>query len=112
MASDMNRILKNVLIFLLFLFPPMAFCAALNSPDHDPVSLVIFWVTLIFSFALLGRYIAKRFHQPGVLGELLAGVLIGNLFYFLGSTNGASFFGGSGSGKASGIANSIASSIV
>ncbi len=56
----------------------------MNIQEQDPISLVIFWVTLIFAFALLGRTIAKRLNQPGVLGELLAGVLIGNLFYFLG----------------------------
>jgi Kef-type K+ transport system membrane component KefB len=52
--------------------------------DLDPVALVIFWVTLIFAFAVLGRYIAKCCQQPGVLGELVIGVLIGNIGYFLG----------------------------
>jgi len=53
--------------------------------DHiDPVSSVIFWVTLIFLFGVIGRYIAIRFHQPGVLGELLMGVLVGNCCYFFG----------------------------
>lgn len=50
----------------------------------DPVSQVIFWVTLIFLFGVLGRYIAIRLKQPGVLGELLMGVVIGNGCYFLG----------------------------
>ena len=50
----------------------------------DPASSVIFWVTLIFFFGILGRYIAIRFHQPGVLGELLMGVLVGNVCYFFG----------------------------
>ncbi len=50
----------------------------------DPVSPVIFWVTLIFVFGVLGRYVAVRFKQPGVLGELLMGVLLGNGCYFLG----------------------------
>ena len=53
--------------------------------DHlDPVSSVIFWVTLIFFFGVMGRYLAMRLHQPGVLGELLMGVLVGNLCYFFG----------------------------
>jgi Kef-type K+ transport system membrane component KefB len=50
----------------------------------DPVASVIFWITLIFFFGVVGRYIALRFHQPGVLGELLMGVLVGNTCYFFG----------------------------
>ena len=56
-----------------------------NSVGHetDPIAVVILWVTLIFFFAITGRYLAKRFNQPGVLGELLMGVLLGNVCYFL-----------------------------
>ncbi|MDP3268866.1 MAG: cation:proton antiporter [Legionella sp.] len=54
--------------------------------DHsDPIASVILGVTFIFFFAIIGRYIARRFNQPGVMGELLMGVLVGNLCYFLGS---------------------------
>lgn len=52
--------------------------------ELDPVASVIFWITLIFFFGVLGRYIAMRFQQPGVLGELLMGVVVGNLCYFFG----------------------------
>lgn len=55
--------------------------SSVQQADPDPVGFVIFWVSCIFAFGVAGRYIAKRFDQPGVLGELLAGVLIGNLFY-------------------------------
>ena len=48
----------------------------------DPIAAVIFWVTLIFFFGIMGRYLAYRFNQPGVVGELLMGVLVGNLCYF------------------------------
>jgi Kef-type K+ transport system membrane component KefB len=37
---------------------------------------------LIFFLSLVGRYIAQRFNQPGVLGELLMGGVVGNLCYF------------------------------
>lgn len=50
----------------------------------DPIASVIFWITLIFFFGVVGRYIALRLRQPGVLGELLMGVLIGNICYFFG----------------------------
>jgi Kef-type K+ transport system membrane component KefB len=48
----------------------------------DPIALVLFWVTVIFSLGMLGRYLAQRMQQPGVLGELLMGVLLGNLCYY------------------------------
>ena len=54
-------------------------------PTHaDPITAVIFWVTLVFAFGVVGRYIAHRLGQPGVLGELLMGVLLGNICYFFG----------------------------
>ena len=54
----------------------------MSSAHTDPIAGVLFWVTLIFLFGVLGRYAAQRLHQPGVLGELLMGVFIGNLCYF------------------------------
>lgn len=58
---------------------------AQSSQGHaDPASGVILWGTLILSFGILGRYIAKRMGQPGVLGELLMGVIVGNICYFSG----------------------------
>lgn len=54
-----------------------------QSNVHDPIAKVIFWVTLIFALAILGRAIAKRLHQPGVLGELIIGIIFGNICYFL-----------------------------
>ncbi len=50
----------------------------------DPAASIILWVTLLFFFGVVGRYIAKRLNQPGVLGELLMGVLVGNVCYFFG----------------------------
>lgn len=77
------RVSKWCFLFL-GLCPALAF--ATNEVDHtDPVASVILGVTSLFFFAILGRYIARRFNQPGVLGELLMGVLVGNLCYFLGS---------------------------
>lgn len=51
----------------------------------DPIASVILGVTFIFFFAIIGRYAARRLHQPGVLGELLMGVLLGNIAYLCGS---------------------------
>ncbi|KTD02577.1 cation:proton antiporter [Fluoribacter gormanii] len=63
--------------------PVMAFAS--TEADHvDPVTFVLLGVTTIFFFAIIGRYTARRINQPSVLGELLIGILIGNLFYYYG----------------------------
>lgn len=51
---------------------------------NDPIAPVIFGVTMILVAALIGRYGARMLKQPSVLGELLVGVLLGNLLYFFG----------------------------
>lgn len=59
---------------------------ALTAVQHnDPIAPVILGVTGILFFALVGRFIARRFSQPSVLGELLMGVLLGNIGYYFGS---------------------------
>lgn len=68
---------------IAIIFPSLAFAHA-SSTHLDPVAPVIFWMTLLFFLGLMGRYAAKLLNQPGVLGELLMGVLIGNAFYFFG----------------------------
>lgn len=74
--------LKYLITIASFL-PAIAF--ADDSLNHlDPVVSVLFWVTLIFFFGVIGRYIAIRLKQPNVLGELLMGVLVGNICYFFG----------------------------
>jgi Kef-type K+ transport system membrane component KefB len=55
--------------------------AAMESPggQADPIAPLILSVALILIAAKLGGHIAARFSQPPVLGELTAGLLIGNL---------------------------------
>lgn len=49
----------------------------------DPIAPVILGVTSILAFAVVGRVGARKLGQPTVLGELLMGVLLGNLaLYF------------------------------
>ena len=70
-------------LILAGLCPVLAFAS--GGEEHiDPIATVILAVTTIFFFAIIGRYIARRLNQPGVLGELLMGVLVGNLCYFCG----------------------------
>lgn len=62
------------------LFPTLASAHAFA--HVDPVSPVLFWVTSTYCMSLFGQYLAKKTSQPAVLGELLAGILFGNLFYY------------------------------
>lgn len=75
---------STYLIWIVGWFPSLT-CASSQAGQHsDPIAAVILWGTLIFFFALIGRYIAQYLNQPGVLGELLMGVFFGNVLYFFG----------------------------
>lgn len=45
----------------------------------DPFSFILLQLALITLCAMFGRWAAEKFHQPSVLGELLLGVVIGNV---------------------------------
>lgn len=76
-------VIKQVALWCLLCFPVMAF--ANSTATHlDPAGIVIFWVTLLFFFGMMGRYIAKRIGQAGVLGELIMGIVMGNLLFYFG----------------------------
>lgn len=69
---------------LVCLIPVLAFAA--ESEEHsDPVASVLLGVTTILFLAIIGRYIARLLNQPGVLGELLIGMIVGNLCYLFGN---------------------------
>lgn len=46
---------------------------------HDPVAPLLLALIVILGTAKLGNEIFERFGQPAVLGELLGGILLGNL---------------------------------
>jgi Kef-type K+ transport system membrane component KefB len=70
-------------LFMMWL-PSLAHAEVSGGGHVDPITSVIFWVTLLFFLGFVGRYIAQRLNQPSVLGELLMGIVFGNVFYFLG----------------------------
>ena len=63
--------------FLLLLAAPAL--ASEGSGHIDPVASVVLSLALILLAAKLGGELATRLGQPAVLGEILAGVLLGNL---------------------------------
>lgn len=80
----MMNLLVRASLIIVGLFPGLVLAGQSAKLDHDPLAIVLFWVTLIFSLAILGRFLAKFFNQPGILGELLMGVLLGNLCHLMG----------------------------
>jgi Kef-type K+ transport system membrane component KefB len=61
-----------------------------NSEEHsaghaDPVAPVLMWIVVILIAAKLGGELFEKFGQPSVLGELIFGVIVGNL-HLLGIT--------------------------
>lgn len=69
-------------VFAVLALPALAFAA--TKGHSDPIAPVILGVTTILFFAVIGRYVARRFGQPSVLGELVIGIALGNLVYLLG----------------------------
>lgn len=68
------------LSLLLALFAPASATAAESGAAHaDPVSGLVLWLAVILIAAKIGGDLAARLGQPSVLGELLFGVLLGNL---------------------------------
>ncbi len=50
----------------------------------DPIAPVILGTTSILAFAIIGRVAARKLGQPTVVGELLMGILLGNLAWYFG----------------------------
>lgn len=74
---------RQLLLVAMVLVPVTALAAGAGG-HVDPAAPIILGVTAILVFAVIGRYIARRFGQPTVLGELVIGIALGNLVYLLG----------------------------
>ncbi|MFO0594829.1 MAG: cation:proton antiporter [Myxococcaceae bacterium] len=70
----------RLLTRLLAVTCAVATCPALASEGHsDPAAPVVLSLALILVAAKFGGDLATRFKQPAVLGELVVGVLLGNV---------------------------------
>jgi Kef-type K+ transport system membrane component KefB len=74
--------LKKRWMLMACLIPFCTWAKGINA-HFDPVSSIIFWVTCIYCLSIVGQYFSKLFNQPAVLGELLMGIIFGNLCYYL-----------------------------
>src|SRR5262249_35147456 len=74
-----SRFFKPLL--LLFCLTPAVLFAeeAKATPHSDPSALVVLYLAIILVAAKAGGDLAIRIGQPAVLGELLVGIILGNL---------------------------------
>lgn len=70
--------MRYLSFLLILLFPGTAFAAG-SAAHSDPIGAVALALVIILLVAKLGGDLAVRIGQPAVLGELIGGVLIGNL---------------------------------
>jgi Kef-type K+ transport system membrane component KefB len=70
--------MRSLLIGLAALAPAVAL-ASPGDGHSDPVAPLALALVIVLAAAKLGGELAVRLGQPAVLGELLAGVLVGNL---------------------------------
>ena len=73
---------KLFLLICLLLLPSVAAAWVFHTPHNDPVAPVILGVTGILFVALIGRFSARKLGFPSVIGELIMGIVIGNLAFF------------------------------
>ncbi|MBI2426282.1 MAG: cation:proton antiporter [Candidatus Kerfeldbacteria bacterium] len=73
---------KKVLFFLVAAIPAIAFAEQdAETSSHASTAITFLWIAIILGAAKLSSFI-ERLGQPAVLGELLIGVVIGNLVLF------------------------------
>ena len=74
---------KNLCIFIcLLLLPSVAAAVAFHVSHKDPIAPVILGVTGILFVALIGRFSARKLGFPSVIGELIMGIVVGNLAFY------------------------------
>ena len=70
------------LLTVIALLPSVAAAFQFHVSHKDPIAPVILGVTGILFVALIGRFSARKLGFPSVLGELLMGILVGNIAYY------------------------------
>jgi Kef-type K+ transport system membrane component KefB len=75
------RLKKTLLLSLVFFGISAAYASSDAYAIHSASSITILWIALILISAKVSGFVEK-IRQPAVLGELLAGVILGNLYLF------------------------------
>ena len=73
---------KLCLFISMLLLPSTASAIEFHTSHSDPIAPVILGVTGILFVALLGRFSARKLGFPSVLGELMMGIIVGNLAFY------------------------------
>jgi len=68
---------------VLLLVPAVTVADTAVMSHQDPIAPVILGVTGLLFVALIGRFSARKLGLPSVLGELIIGVIVGNLALFI-----------------------------
>jgi len=66
----------------LLAMPSTASAFQFHVSHSDPIAPVILGVTGILFVALIGRFSARKLGMPSVIGELVMGILVGNIAYY------------------------------
>ncbi len=87
MTSSLPRFFARRPVFtfvLLLLFcSSTVFAAGSDGGHHDPLAGFLLFLALVVMGAAVGRWVSVKVHQPPVLGELLMGVIAGNIGYHI-----------------------------
>ena len=70
---------RSLMLILVFLLAGGTAFAEESSGHGDPIAHVLIVLIAILAAAKLGGAIAERFGMPAVLGELVGGIILGNL---------------------------------
>ncbi|MCK5085199.1 cation:proton antiporter [Candidatus Parcubacteria bacterium] len=80
----MKKFLSYGLVVLLIISPFISYASsdvehAASSGHSDPIAPVLFGLIIILLAAKIGGELFEKMNQPAVLGELIFGIIIGNL---------------------------------
>ena len=73
---------KLSVFIALLLLPSIAAAVDFHVSHNDPIAPVILGVTGILFVALIGRFSARKLGFPSVIGELIMGIIVGNLAFY------------------------------
>ncbi len=78
-------LLRHVFWFLvLWGLAPAVFAAPRNLLELDPFAYIVVELGLIIAAVVVSHFISRRLYLPSILGELLVGLVVGNLLYWSG----------------------------